>query len=175
MGSFLTRWIDRHALKTIVKTVNEGDLHCVFSDDDSWKKLVENIAYNEAEKVMNETHIIPTEQELIMEIERFSESLLKRPSFFVSVVRKILADEVDSKVHITNEDLDSSVTVANLIQMLNVAPEYHDGIVRDIYDLMGLSMPKPKPPMPQEPSASSPGLPQNLTNMTQQAMQPVGR
>lgn len=174
MGIFIERWIDRHALPIIVKTVDEGDIHCILSDDERWKKLTETIAYNEAEKVMNETGIVPTQMELQSEIERFSEGMLKRPGVFIKLARKIVADEIQAKVHITNEDLDSSVTIANLIQMLNVAPEYREGIVRDIYDLMGLSVPKAKPVAP--PESGMPGVEQpNLTTMTQQAMQPVGR
>ena len=173
-GLFMERWIDRHALPIIVKTVETGDMHCIMADDEQWKRLTETLAYNEAIRVMNETKIVPTEEELQAEIDRFSESLLKRPGIFIKTIRKIVADEVYARVHITNEDLDSSVTVANLIQMLNVAPEYREGIVRDIYDLMGLSIPKAKPVAPVGSVAGPPPQP-NLTTMTQQAMQPVGR
>lgn len=182
MGNFLERWIDRQALPIIAKTVNEGDVFRIMTDEESFKKLVDSIAVNEAIDQMNKTGIIPTEPEMLAEIEVFKDKLMSRPALFMKAVRKILIEEVDAQVHITNENIDTTVTVQNLMQMLQITPQYADSIVKDVYDLLGLGQPK-KNPVPQEgqPASQGPGNPQpqgpvpsqNMQQVTTQALQPV--
>ena len=93
--------------------------------------------------------IIPSDLDVQTEIQNQIEILSKKSDLFVELTQKIIADQLDTKFYVTNEDLDTTVTVQNLISMLNVAPEYREATVKAIYDLMGLPQPKQNQ-MPQE-------------------------
>ena len=182
MGSFLERWIDRQALPIIAKTVTVGDTFRIMTNEESFKKLAESIAVNEAIAELDRSKVIPTEQEMLMEIEKFTEKLLKQPSVFLKAVRKIMIEELDTQVHVTNEAIDTTVMVSNLIQMLQIAPQYQDSIVKEIYDMLGLGQPKKTPLPPQQPgpglppgSPATPKSPMNSQMLTTQALQPIGK
>ncbi len=147
MGIFLERWIDRAALPVIAKTVTEGDIFRLTKDDGSWEKLCENVALNLVnEELMKPSHYVPSEAELVAEIARVKNQLINGKAFFVKSVQKIIADGVDTKVHITNEDLDTSVTVSNLMALMQIPPENRDqDMIKQIYDLLGLELPAPAP------------------------------
>jgi hypothetical protein len=91
---------------------------------------------------LKEIGVVPTPQEVEAEMNAQIEMLSKKPDLFIKLTRKIVADQLDSIFYINNEDLDTSVTVNNLISMLKIAPQYSDATVKQIYDLMGLDMPK---------------------------------
>lgn len=191
MGSFLERWIDRHALPIIAKTIGVGDTFRIMTDEESFKKLAETIAVNEAIAELDRKGIIPTDEEMLAEIEKFTKKLMAQPAVFLKAMRTVVASEVDAKAQITNESIDTTVTVNNLLQMLQIAPEYKDSIVKDVYDLLGLGMPKKVPLPPEGGQAAGPGAPQTqggvpipgqqpgipspMTNqqLTTQALQPV--
>jgi hypothetical protein len=151
-GAFFERWIDRGALPIIAKTIKAGDILKLSSDDESYKRLVESIALNTAIEKLDKENIVPSADELSQEIDREIERLMKKPQLLIKNVQELIADGVDTRVKITNEDLDTGATIQNLINMMGIAPEYKDGIIKQIYDLMGLQAPKSvpiQPPMPE--------------------------
>lgn len=149
-GAFFERWMDRGALPIIAKTVKVGDLLKLSSDDENYKKLVESIALNTALQKLEKENILPSEAELNQEIDREIERLMKKPQILIKNVQELIASGVDTRVKITNEDLDTTATVQNLINMMGIAPEYREGIIAQVYDLMGLQ--KPKAAQPQAPA-----------------------
>lgn len=164
MGMFLERWIDRGALPVIAKTVNEGDIFRIFKEDDGFGDIVENMAYNIVEDHLNKSDIVPSMDELMIQVAKMKDHLLSQKSIFIKAIQKIMTDEVETKVHITNEDLDSSVTIQNLMQLMQIPPEQRsDPIVSQIYDLMGLQKP-PKQQMgpPPQPAAAQGGSPAGM-------------
>lgn len=184
-GLFIERWIDRHALPVIAKTLTVGDTFRIMTDEESFKKLVDSIAVNEAIAELDRSGVVPTDEEMLKEIEKYKAKLMSQPAVFTKAVREIMIDQVDAKVHILNEDVDATVTVNSLIQMLQIAPEYKDSMVKDIYDLLGLGQPK-KVALPPEVGAQAPaggvplpgqvpGAPSPMNNqmLTTQALQPV--
>jgi len=151
-GAFFERWIDRGALPIIAKTIKAGDILKLSSDDESYKRLVESIALNTAIEKLDKENTVPSADELNQEIDREIERLMKKPQLLIKNVQEIIAEGVDTRVKITNEDLDTGATIQNLINMMGIAPEYKDGIIKQIYDLMGLQAPKSvpiQPPMPE--------------------------
>ena len=60
----------------------------------------------------------------------------------MKLTKNIIAEDLDSVSYITNENGDTAVTVSNLMTMLKVTPQYSDDITKQIFDLMGLDMPK---------------------------------
>ena len=150
-GSFLERWIDRHALPIIAKTIKIGDLYKMGSDDEGFKKMAESIAINSVMAELEKSRAVPSEAEVIREIQKETSKIMSRPQQFLETVQELVAEMLDTKVRVTNEEIDTSVVIANLIQMLQIAPEYRESMIRDIYDLMGLSLPKMTPQQPQPP------------------------
>lgn len=179
-GHFLARWIDRHYLPIHAKSIKVGDIVRLSSSDEQYKKIVERVVAQSLEKEMEDLYAkgqIPSEEQLQQAIQTQEDKLRKQPELFIKLVNKLVAEEVDTVVRITNEDLDTSVTVQNMLTMLQLAPEYKDPIVKQIYDLLGLEQPStPKPIAPQGlPTQGQPQQnvdPINLQQLTQQAQQP---
>ena len=176
-GFFLERWVDRHALPIFAKTLDIDDIVRLTSDDEGFKGIVERVV---AEGSMEELDAlydkgqIPTEEQVMQAMRTAEDKMLKQPQMFVKAVEKIIAEGLDTKVRITNEDLDTSVTVQNLITLagLQITPQ-NEPIVKDIYDLLGLPQPRfPKQETPQ-PQQAQPIPQQNLQQMTQMAQSPI--
>lgn len=182
MGMFLERWIDRGALPVIAKTVGVGDIFRLFKDDERFTELVDSMTYSIVEDHLNKTDIVPTPEELLREIDKVKSELLAKDSLFIKNIQKIMTESLETKVHITNEDLDSSVTIQNLMQLMNIPPEMRDdGTVSQIYDLMGLQKPaKVKPMAPMQPTTdmgtpASPTPPPTMQGQMTQALNPQQR
>lgn len=161
-GFFFERWIDRHALKTIVKSTKKGDLLRLISDDENYKEIVEKIALMNVYEALDTSPYTPTEQELQIAIANEEDRLRKSPQVFIEQVQDVLASAVDTKVKVTNEDLDTSVTIANLLQMMQFEvnnPEALEQSKKMVYDLMGLPAPKTSPVQPAQQTAQ--GISQN--------------
>lgn len=146
MGSFMERWLDRHATPIVAKTIKIDDLVRITSDDDTYKEIAERVAFFKVmEKLDNFSEIgyVPTQEELDSMVESAVEKYRKQPQVFIQCVQELVADAVDAKVQITNEDIDTSVAVQNLIQMagLQITPQ-NEPIIRAAFDLMGLDQPK---------------------------------
>lgn len=157
MGMFIERWIDRGALPVIAKTVDIGDVVRLFKEDDNFSDIVDNMAYNIVQEHLNKSEVVPTMDEVMKEVDKVKTHLLGKKSIFIKAIQKIMTDGVETKVHITNEDLDSSVTIQNLMQLMQIPPEQRsDPIVGQIYDLMGLQKP-PKQAVPQQLSQPQQG------------------
>lgn len=178
-GSFLERWVDRQSLPIIAKTIGVGDVVRLSSDDEKFKSLVETIALNNVSKALEDSNSVPSEEELLEALAKEEEKLRKKPQLFIKAMQEIVASGLDTKVHVTNEDLDTAVTIQNLLQMMQLEQQDPAAMLetkKAIYDLMGLEMPKPKLAAgPQVPGAvPPPGMPPmpSLTSLTQQANAP---
>lgn len=182
MGSFMERWIDRQALPIIAKTIGEGDIVRLSSDDEKFKSLIETIALNKVSEALEKSPIVPSQGELIAAVIAEEAKLRRQPQVFIESLDKIVAEGLDTKVHITNEDLDTSVTIQNLIQMMQLEQNDPASMLetkKQIYDLMGLEMPKPStatPAQPQQPGQGSvpqPTIPlPTQSGITQSAVAP---
>jgi hypothetical protein len=169
VGGFIERWMDRHALRIIAKEMSVGDIVRFTADDDSFRDLVERVVTYRAAEALDEHYsqgFVPSDQELMDAMQDATQKLTKS-GLFVSLVKKIIADQLETQVFVTNEEMDVGVTVQNLISMLPVAPEFKDAIIRQAFDLMGL----PEPKMPkQAPQANQMGnIPQLLAQGAGQA------
>lgn len=145
MTFFLQRWMDRHALPIIASTINVGDLVRITGDDEKYKALVERVVANIASEQLDklkQVAIIPTPQEVQQVMQQEIELMTKKPEMFIRLTQKIIAKDLDSIFYVTNENGDTAVTVSNLMEMLKITPQYSDDIIKQIYDLLGLDMPK---------------------------------
>ena len=143
MGMFIDRWLNRGSLSIIAKTSNKGDIYRMIKEDDKWEEIIQNVATNTAIAHLEKSDIVPTYEEFLKEVDKVTGELLGGSTLFIKSVQDIIASGVESKTHITNEDLDTSVTIANLFQLMQIPAEQRDNdMVTQIYDLMGLQKPK---------------------------------
>ena len=167
MGMFIERWMNRHALPVIAKTIGEGDIVRFSMEEDSFKEIVQRVVSYEAMNKLEEMYeagFIPTAETMQREIQSAEEKILKQKDLFVENLEEIIAEHCDTKVHVTSEDLDTSVIVTNLMQALQIAPEYKDQIIKEAFDLMGLPTPKANAMPPMQPGMQ-PGQPGQSTQM----------
>lgn len=165
IGFFLERWMDRHALKVIAKGIKIDDIVRLSGDDEKFRVLVERIVSTQAKEALDGLYaqgVVPSEQEVQAEVQNQIEALGKRTELFVKNTKEIITKQLDTQFYVTSEDLDTTVTVQNLISMLNLAPQYSDATIKQIYDLMGLPTPKINA-QPQQPEEG--GQPQDMAGM----------
>lgn len=152
LGGFLERWTDRQALPIIAKQLKIDDIVRITADDESFKELADRVIASKAQEALDEAFeqgFIPSEQELMDAMDDAREKLTKS-DMFVKLVQEVVADQLETQVFVTNEQMDVGVTVQNLVSILPMAPEYREAIVRQTFDLMGL----PEPKAPRQPVAA---------------------
>lgn len=161
LNHFLQRWMDRHALPIMAKDLTSGEIVRFAADDDSFKSLVDQIVLYKAAEALDDHYekgFVPSPEELQMAMDSAREKLM-RGDAFVKLVRNVIADELETEFFVTNEEMDVPVTVSNLINMMNVAPEYREAMLKQAFDLMGLGQPKLNP-QPIAPPGTPQGAPQ---------------
>lgn len=144
-GFFLSRWMDRHALPIIAKTIKINDLVRLSSDDEDFSKIVDRVVAYQVGQQMDAiyaTGVVPTLVQLQQAIDETREQLTRRKDLFLETTQELVADSVDTYIYFNNEVLDTTVAVQNLITMLSVAPEYRKSTVKMIYELMGFDQPR---------------------------------
>lgn len=158
IGSFLERWMDRHALPILAKELTADEVIRITADEDSFNELVERVVMFYASDALEKHFMqgyLPSDEELAQAIDGARKKLMQG-DMFVKLIQKIMADQLETKVYVTNEEMDVGVTIQNLVSMMNAAgPEYHDAIVKQTFDLMGLAEPK-KSQQPQMPQGQQP-------------------
>lgn len=172
IGGFLERWMDRHALKIIAKELTIGEVVRITSDEDTFHELVDRVVLFKAHEELDKSFAkgyLPSPQEIAMAMDSASEKL-KKGDLFIELIRDVIADELVTEMYVTNEELDVSVMIQNLLNMGKFAPQYADDIIKQTYDLMGLPPPKaPKQQLqPQQPQQGQPSPIQNQGQMIQQ-------
>lgn len=161
VGGFLERWMDRHALPIIAKELTTGEVVRMTVDDESFKELVDRVVLWKAQEALDKSFkagYLPSPQEMQQAMDSAREKML-RSDMFLELVQDIVASEMDTQMMVTNEEMDVSVTVQNLLQEAQIAPQYADQLVLMANDLMGLP-PLKKPQqqqLPQQPGQPQPG------------------
>lgn len=171
IGGFLERWMDRHALPIIAKELTAGQIVRFSGDEDNFKQLIENVVMFKAQEALDKSFskgYLPSPQEIQTAIQSATEKM-RKGDMFVELVKDIMADEIETKMYVTNEEMDVSVTVQNLLNMMKMAPQYADQIIAQAVDLMGLS--PFKSPQQQQLQQGQPGQMQNPQNAGQQQQQ----
>lgn len=170
IGGFLERWMDRHALPIIAKELTVGQLVRITGDEETFNDLVEQVVLYKAQEALDESFkkgYLPSPQEMQMEIQNATEKM-KKGDMFLKLTKSVIASELETQMVVTNEEMDISVTVQNLLQMAQIAPQYAEQIVQQAVDLMGLApfkqpqqgmQPQQQPGQPPQPGQPSP-LPQ---------------
>ncbi len=172
IGMFLERWLDRHGLPILAKELKADFIVRFEADEDSFKQVVDKVVLHRALEALDASFgrgYLPSPQEIQGAIEHAKEAMLKG-DMFITLVQRVMAEELFTKVYVTNEEMDVAVTIQNLMTMLQAAPEYRQDIISQTFDLMGLQAPKAQP-MPQQPGQQPQGQPQGQPQMAAQQMQ----
>lgn len=144
-GFFIQRWIDRHILPIMAEIVTCGDIIHYMGHDNKFDRMIERAAVYLVYKRYNEVRksgLFPSSEQIQSEVERVKAELREKKDVFIKVQREILADSLDTHVSVTNEALDVSVRIDKLTAALQMAPEYKQFIIKNIFDLMGLQIPE---------------------------------
>jgi hypothetical protein len=165
IGHFLTRWIERQYKPILAKSIKIGDVIRLTDDDDKFKELVERVMSNRALKMLEENQVEDLDQ-FLTDFNASIDKMRKTPEIFIEALQEIIADGVESYVKITNEDLDTNATVQNLTALLPIAPEYKEPIMKQIFDLLGLTMPVSKPEQTAGEIPQEGGVPSDLSALT---------
>lgn len=154
IGSFLERSIDRHMLPIIAKGIDIGELIEV-SDKEDIEPLIDSIVAEDAKKVLEEMYakgIVPSQEKLQQAIQDAKDKLARRDNIFIKLVKKLVSSHVYTKVFVTNEEMDPSVMVQNIISVMKMVPqEAQMTLAKEAMDLMGLDFNIPKPQPQQQP------------------------
>ena len=156
IGSFLERWMDRHALAIIAKELTIGEIIRITSDEETFKELVDRVVLSRTRDALEESFhkgYIPSQQEIAEAMDTARQKMIKS-DMFIKLLDKIIADGLVTKVYVTNEEMDIAVTISNLMTLGKMAPQYSDEIVKQTFDLMGLTIPR----TPPQPSPTQPGM-----------------
>lgn len=170
LGGFLERWMDRHALPIIAKELTIGEVVRITSDEDTFKQLVDRVVLWKAQEALDDSFkkgYLPSPQEMQTAIEHATEKMHKS-DMFVNLLQNVISNQLETKMYVTNEEMDVSVTVQNLLQEAQIVPQYAEQVVNMANDLMGLPpLKRPQQSMqPQQPV--QPGAPQTQGQQQQQ-------
>lgn len=187
IGFFLSRWMDRHALPIFAKELTADEIVRITADEENFKELVDRVVLFLAMRSLDEHFAqgyVPSEEELYAAMDD-AHNRLRGSDLFIKLVKKIITDELETEVYVTNEEMDVNVTIQNLITMLQAAPEYREAIVKQAFDLMGLGQLPKATPAPASAQPGQPGqppppgqpqmAPQQLQQLVQQAGSPLPR
>lgn len=188
IDSFMQRWMDRHLKHRIVKQYAEEDRIRIVGDDQDIRKIYDRVvAYqmrDKFEEFRNETRSMDFEspedvQEAIDEAEKFKKEhrkavkkLREQPEVFVRLVEEISAKNLDTKMFMTDEEIDTGTVVKNLTEMMKVAdPQTKQAMIKESFDLLGLDIPEME-------SAGPDNMPmdqQQIEKLKKQVQQEAGR
>lgn len=159
IGGFLERWMDRHALPIIANELTVGQLVRITADEENYQDLVERVVMYKAQEALDESFnkgYLPSPQEIQQAITTTT-AKMQKSDMFLKLTKTVIASEMETQMYVTNEEMDVSVTVQNLLTLLQAAPQYSDQIVQQAVDLMGLS--PLKAPQQVGPPQGQPGMP----------------
>lgn len=153
IGSFLERWMTRHALPILAKELTVGEVVRIEASDDAYKALIEKVVAYKAQEALDIHYAhgyVPSPQELQQEMQNYQEKLTKS-DLFIKLMRSVVASQLYTEMYVTNEEMDVPTTVQNLVNMMSIAPEYRDDMVKQTFDLLGLGQPKVNPQQQGQP------------------------
>lgn len=174
---FVQRWMDRHVLPNIPKMIKKKGYVTLFKEFDDIKRIRQRVVSNIAMDALNEmldSGQIPSEQNLLQELQRAERSLESDGDLFIKVMDEIIAESLDTEVFMTSAEIDVSVTVKNLMELRNgMPPEVAAEMTAEALDLLGLQVPTAlRNPLPQpgQPMPGQPGQPGQSPMPTEQSL-----
>jgi len=150
VGFFLQRWMTRQILPIIARNIKRDDILRVTGDirdlQETDKYLVNSLLAKEVQKMNTEGRIFDIDKVRKMQEKMLTKLKSQKDQRFFKLTDKPDFTQYDLKVFITNEEIDKSVLVQNLISVLQTVSAAPDSgldprmILEQIYDVMGLDV-----------------------------------
>lgn len=142
IGLFLARWMKDHILPEIGSTLKASEVVRLSGTVQELRELdeiaISSMILDEVEERNKKGQHVKPEQ-IESEKSRLRQKLNGMgDNRFAEIINSIDPSEYDVAVDITNEQIDKAVLASNLIQSLQLAPEFKAVIMREIFDIMGL-------------------------------------
>lgn len=171
INSFIERWSDRQLIPKLSKIMKKEDIFRVMSDDTKYKQLVDRVVNYYAKLNMDSGNMPSSQMELEMALDNARQDLMSRDNLMFKLVQDIIENSIDTKVYSTNESMNPGVVIANLLQTLQLAPEYKEPITKEVFNLMGINI--PNLPKTQPMQGQLPGqIPEQPINTDQSTLTP---
>ena len=144
IGFFLQRWLKRHGLPILTKNIKKGDIQRLTGSFEEMRALDERVVnymvYKKLDKMTKNGQLvdpIQVQRETILALDKLRKMGDDR---FVELLQKIDFTEFDVQFYITNEEINKTVLVRDLISLVSMAPQYADVIIRQVMDIMGMDV-----------------------------------
>jgi len=138
---FIQRWVDRQLLPRLAKNWTTNELVNLMGNDEKFEALIERVAVAQVMKAMTESNKIPTEEALLEAFETTKNSYRKNGNIFITDLKDIVISAIDTRVQVSNEDLDNAVISDKLISVLQLAPEFKGHLIKQLFNVLGLAIP----------------------------------
>lgn len=174
---FIQRWMNRHALPILAKSVTVGDVIRITDDNQKLADLIEKVVSHHAVEILNgiseRGEMPPTPEAVAAAMRESQDEMLKKGSMFFELLEDLMTNMLETKIYMTTESGDVTVMTQNLLTLLQVAPEYREDTVAEIYNLMGLRKPKANQAMQQAQLGEMGGVasPTGMPNESPQQLQ----
>ncbi len=152
---FLQRWVKRHAMPIILKSLKREEVVKYYPDnlEDYDQQTVDTQIYNQANQIDQSGGFLDPQQVMLERQRGVQQLQASGKERFVKVLNAIDIMDYDVAVQITNENFDKGVLTSNLITALQAAPEYKKPLLESLFDLMGIG---PFKALPAAPIATPP-------------------
>lgn len=144
VGLFWQRWFNRHVLPHVPKMIKEQGVARLYADFEDIaadrERVVAHLAMEELDRAFQETGMVPSEQEVQQAMADAMRRLQEEGDMLVDSTQ-IDDHNVEAYFYASNEDIDAQLTVANLIQMMQIIPDAQRELAAEAMDLMGLNVP----------------------------------
>ena len=170
VGMFLQRWLTRHYLPKLAKTITKGDITRMTGEMDDIKNFDNTLANGMVKAKVDEMVAagqIPTVDQIKNEKERVKARLASTGNErFIEIMKSPDMTEYDVAIDITNEEIDKGVLVQNLMQAMTIAGTIPDSgvdisaVLSQVFDIMGLdstNLKKKEAALPQQPAPQPAG------------------
>lgn len=144
IGMGLQRWLKQQILPNMFKNMRKGEVLRLSGEPAEIRELdemvVNQLLFKAIEKMDKQGKIVDPES-VARERQKLEEKLKNMgKDRFMKLKSDFDPGDYDVQVFVTNEEMDKAVLANNLTQVLQVAPEFKDVIISQIFDLMGLDV-----------------------------------
>lgn len=144
IGMFIERWLENQAIPIIMKNITRGDIYKITGEIEelfALDEMVVNKIIADRIDLASAAGLQAYQSEEQMLAERDSELQKLRSTGrnrYIKLLHDIDPSDFDTDVVITNEDINKGVISQNILQSMQLAPEYRDSLIRQLFDVMGL-------------------------------------
>lgn len=138
---FVQRWVDRQLLPRLAKNWNTKELINLLGNDEKFEALIERVAVAQMREELFASDKIPTEEAMMAAFEEAKDSYRKNGNIFITDLKELVISAIDTRVQVSDEDLDNAIISDKLISVLQLAPEYKGHLIKQLFNVLGLAIP----------------------------------